>query len=155
LGRLADTVVRVLRQSGFTTKSEKLVYYGPAHGVGERIITGVSVRGGRISAPLDYVKALERELKRAIKQSKHSVVTDEFQPREHYRGKIAYVRWLDPELGQRLLRLYRKVKWRHFEWAVSRREREMGYWTLSEVRRSKKGDTRELIGDSEEVDCRF
>ncbi|MHC4541547.1 MAG: reverse transcriptase family protein [Planctomycetota bacterium] len=120
LERMMRIVLKVLKQSGFKTKKEKLTYYRPVQIGEERIITGVRIADGRISAPLSYVGALKAELKAAIYQSRREIVEGEFQTREHYRGKIAYVKWLDPRLGQELLRLYRKVKWRHLEWATEK-----------------------------------
>jgi hypothetical protein len=122
LERMSTTVIKVLTQSGFKPKKDKLIYYRPFEVGEERIITGVRVTDGRISAPLDYVSALESDLKTAIYQSTRRVVADQFQPREHYRGKITYIKWLDPKLGERLLKLYRRVKWRHLEWAVSQEQ---------------------------------
>jgi len=120
LERITRMVIKVLRQSGFKTKKEKLIYYRPIQLGEERIITGVRIENGHISAPLDYVSALETELKNAIYQSKRKEVNGEFQNREHYRGKITYVKWLDPKLGEKLLKLYRKVKWQHLEWATKK-----------------------------------
>ena len=118
LERMSKTVMKVLKRSGFKTKKDKLISYKPFEIGQERVITGVRVTDGRISAPLDYVSALESELKAAIYQSGRKIPSGEFQPREHYRGKLSYIKWLDPKLGQRLLKLYRKVKWRHLEWAA-------------------------------------
>jgi len=120
LERMTATVTKILKQSGFKTKKEKLIYYRPLEVGEERIITGVRITDGQISAPLDYVRSLESELKEAVCQSRRRIVDGEFQTREHYRGKITYVRWLDPKLGEELLRLYRKVKWRHLEWAAGK-----------------------------------
>lgn len=120
LERMTRIVLKVLKQSGFKTKKEKLIYYKPVQIGEERIITGVRICDGRISAPLSYVGGLEAELKAAIYQSRREIVEGEFCAREHYRGKIAYVKWLDPQLGQELLKLYRKVKWRHLEWATEK-----------------------------------
>ena len=118
LERISETVMKVLKQSGFKTKKGKLIYYQPGESGVDRIITGVSVTEGRISAPLDYVNALKAELKNAAAQSQREEPEGEFNPREHYRGKITYIGWLDPKLGKNLLSLYRKVKWRHLEWAL-------------------------------------
>lgn len=120
LERMTRTVIKVLGQSGFKTKKEKLIFYKPRIIGEERIITGVRITDGRISAPLDYVSSLEAELKEAIYQSRRGIVDAEFQTREHYRGKITYVKWLDPKSGEELLKLYRKVKWRHLEWATGK-----------------------------------
>lgn len=118
LERMSKTVTKILKQSGFKIKKDKLVFYTPSKDEQERIITGVRITNGRISAPLDYVSNLENELKSAIYQSRKEIVVGEFYNRVHYRGKIAYINWLDPKLGQRLLKLYRQVKWRHLEWAL-------------------------------------
>jgi len=121
LERMKSMVIKVLRQSGFKTKKEKLIYYRPIQIGEERIITGVRItRSGQISAPLNYVSALESELKNAIYQSRRKEVNGDFHNREHYRGKITYVKWLDPKIGEKLLKLYRKVKWRHLEWAAKK-----------------------------------
>ncbi|MEN6576416.1 MAG: reverse transcriptase family protein [Phycisphaerales bacterium] len=120
LQRFANTVTRVLNQNGFKLKKSKLVFYGPESNPCERIITGVAIVDGRIAAPVDYVKALEDELRHIASQSRRAVVEDNVLPREHYRGKIAYIRWLDPPVGDRLLKLYRRVKWRHLEWMIRR-----------------------------------
>ncbi len=119
LNRLVPLVMKVLSESGFKTKKKKLVLYGPDDDGKERIITGVRVAGGKVSAPLDYVVRLQNELKEAIHQSRKKIIAGEFHPSEHYRGQITYVRWLDPRLGNQLMRLYRKVKWRHLELAMS------------------------------------
>lgn len=121
--RVTNLIVKILKQSGFKVKREKLIFYKPKQPSEERIITGVRIYNGRVSAPLDYVSALKAELEAVILQSRREVVKEQFQPREHYRGKIAYVKWLDPKLGQELNRLYRKVKWRHLEWAVRKLQR--------------------------------
>ncbi len=121
LERFTRTAAEVLRQNGFKIKKSKLVFYGPDDESDDRVITGVGIRDGRISAPLSYMLPLTNELWRAIRQSRQAIVDDDFLPREHYRGKIAYINWLDPDYGRRLLRLYRKVKWRHLEWAMRQR----------------------------------
>ncbi len=120
LERVIGLVLKVLRQSGFKVKKEKLVYYDPDSE--EKVITGVAIRAGGISAPVAYVDELEYQLRAAGYQSKHRTIEGSFYPREHYRGKIYYVRWLDAEVGNRLLRLYRRVKWRHLEWAKKQRQ---------------------------------
>ncbi len=117
LERISRTTIKLLRESGFKAKKEKLIFYGPANDKTERIITGVRIRGGIISAPLGYIKSLEEELKEAIYQSRRNILTRHFKMREHYKGKINYIKWLDPDLGFQLEKLYRKVKWRHIEWA--------------------------------------
>jgi RNA-directed DNA polymerase len=122
LDRMTRTVIKVLKQSGFKTKKEKLIFYKPIQIGEERVITGVRITDGRISAPLNYIGALEAELKAAIYQSRRNTVEGEFESREHYRGKIGYVKWLDDELGQRLFKLYRKVKWRHLGWAAREKQ---------------------------------
>lgn len=121
LERMSKTVMRILKQNGFKTKKDKLIYYKPIEIGEDRIITGVRVTDGRISAPLSYVMGLESELKGAIYESRRGKPRGEFQTREHYRGKITYIKWLDPELGEELLKLYRKVKWRHLEWAAGKK----------------------------------
>jgi len=120
LERVTNLVIKILNQSGFKTKKEKLIYYKPMQLDEERVITGVRIDNGLISVPLDYVGALKAELKSAVFQSRRSKVKGLFKPREHYRGKITYVKWLDLKLGQELISLYRKVKWRHIEWASSK-----------------------------------
>ena len=118
LERIARTATKVLRQAGFKVKREKLVFYRALIQGEERIVTGVSIRDGKISAPVDYMGTLERELKDAIIESRKSVPKGNYMPREHYRGKIGYVQWLDPPVGKKLMRLYRRVKWKHLEWAM-------------------------------------
>jgi RNA-directed DNA polymerase len=66
LERMSRTVTKILRESGFRTKKDKLIYYKPLELGEERVITGVRITDGRISAPLDYVSALETELKKAV-----------------------------------------------------------------------------------------
>jgi RNA-directed DNA polymerase len=123
LERISRMAVRILSQAGFKVKRSKLVFYGPNDASSERIITGVAIRGGRVTVPTGYVNALEEELRQAIHQSHHAHVESDFCPREHYRGKIAYIKWLDPGYGVRLLKLYRRVKWAHLEWAMTQRTR--------------------------------
>jgi len=118
LERLAKTVAKVLRQSGFKVKASKLVLYGPGDGLSERVITGAAIRDGRVTAPTDYVRALEDDLREAIYQSRRGCVEGNFLPREHYRGKIGYIKWLDRPRGDRLLKLYKRVRWRRLEWAM-------------------------------------
>jgi RNA-directed DNA polymerase len=116
LDRFIPLVLRIIRQCGLQAKPEKMVVYTPEDYAKERVITGVSVAGGRVSAPLSYVRRLEDDLMAAIEESRRSKVTQEFMPRQHFRGQIGYVLWLDKRAGSRLLSLYRKVQWRHLEW---------------------------------------
>jgi RNA-directed DNA polymerase len=118
LERIARTAIKVLRQAGFKVKREKLVLYRALEQGEERIVTGVSIRDGKISAPVYYMGTLEKELKDAVVESKKSVPEGNFMPSEHYRGKIGYVQWLDPPVGKKLMRFYRRVKWKHLEWAT-------------------------------------
>lgn len=118
LERLAKTVAKVLRQNGFKAKRSKLVLYGPDDGLSERVITGVAIRDGGVTAPSDYIRTLEDELQHAIAQSRSGIIESNFLPREHYRGKIGYIQWLDRARGDRLLRLYKRVRWRRLEWAM-------------------------------------
>jgi retron-type reverse transcriptase len=115
-----DRVVKIVRQAGFAIRRSKIEVYRPEDGK-ERIITGVRVQNGNISAPSNYVEILRRELTRARDASLREYVDVEFETRDQYRGKIGYVMWLDPTAGKKLLRLYRKVKWRHLEYALARR----------------------------------
>jgi RNA-directed DNA polymerase len=119
LESFSKVAVRILNQAGFKVKRSKLIFYGPNDRSSERVVTGVAIRGGRLTAPADYVRSLEDELHAAIHESHHKLVEGDFAPREHYRGKIAYIKWLDPERGLRLLKLYRRVKWPHLEWALT------------------------------------
>lgn len=118
LERLARTVAKVLRQSGFKIKRSKLVFYTPHDGLSERVVTGAAIRGGRVTAPAEYIIALEDELRRALAQSRTGIIQGDLLPREHYRGRIGYIQWLDPARGDRLLRLYKRVRWRRLEWAM-------------------------------------
>jgi len=115
LQRLTRTAARILRQSGFRIKASKLVFYGPDD---NWVVTGAAIKAGRVTAPMDYVQTLEHELRDLAEQSKHSTLEGSFLPRQHYRGKIAYIKWLDPHHGQRLLRLCKRVDWRHVEWMM-------------------------------------
>ncbi len=119
LENFSRMAVKILNQTGFRVKRSKLVFYRPTDGPNEWVITGVAIKDGRITAPMDYVKSLEEELREAIYQSQHKCVQGDFYPREHYHGKIAYIKWLDPECGLRLLKLYRKVRWPHLQWAIA------------------------------------
>ena len=116
LERIADKVITIINQSGFAVKRSKLEIHRPGDGK-ERIVTGVRVQGGKISAPSNYIELLRDELNRAREQSLHEEVVGDFDTRQQYLGKIGYVKWLDPDAGRKLLRIYRKVKWRHLEWA--------------------------------------
>jgi RNA-directed DNA polymerase len=118
LQRLTGTAARILRQSGFKIKTSKLAFYGPDD---NWVVTGAAIEAGRVTAPMDYVRALEHELRDLAEQSRHSTLVGSFLPREHYRGKIAYIKWLDPHRGQRLSRLYKRVGWRHIEWMMRQR----------------------------------
>jgi len=120
LERLADRIVKIIRQAGFTIKPSKIEFYRPGDGR-ERIITGVRVQDGNIRAPSSYVDVLREELTRARKASLHEHVCEDFETRQQYRGKIGYVMWLDASAGTKLLRVYRKVKWRHLEYAIAHR----------------------------------
>ena len=115
--RLRNIVVKkILKQNGFTVKKEKTIYYTPQTSQTEKIITGVRIVAGRVSAPLDYISALQEELREAIVKSKSRHPQGDFGTRQHYRGQIGYIMWLDRPVGERLLKLYRKVKWRRLEW---------------------------------------
>jgi len=116
--RFSRVAVRILNQAGFRVKKSKLIFYGPSDWSSERVITGVAIRDGRVTAPMDYVKSLEEELREAIRESRRRVVESDFSPQEHYRGKINYIKWLDPECGLRLLKLYRRVDWRYLQFAT-------------------------------------
>jgi len=115
---IAKKIITIVRGSGFSIKRSKLEIYRPDDGK-ERVITGVRVQAGQVYAPLSYVEFLRKELARAREQSLREKVEGDFETRDQYRGKIGYVMWLDPNAGRQLLRLYRKVKWRHLEWAQS------------------------------------
>ncbi len=114
LERIADKVITIINQSGFAVKRSKLEICRPGDGK-ERIITGVRVQDGKISAPLNYVELLKRELNLARNASLHERVDQDFNNRDQFRGRIGYVMWLDPQAGRQLLRIYRKVQWRHLE----------------------------------------
>lgn len=114
--RVFSLVKKILKQNGFTVKKEKTIYYTPQTSQTEKIITGVRIVAGRVSAPLDYISALQEELREAIVKSKSRHPQGDFGTRQHYRGQIGYIMWLDRPVGERLLKLYRKVKWRRLEW---------------------------------------
>ncbi|MFB3893599.1 MAG: reverse transcriptase family protein [Phycisphaerae bacterium] len=116
LERIADLIIRIVSQAGFRVKRSKLEIYRPGDAK-ERIVTGVRVDGGKLSVPRAYVDELRDDLVEALKQSLRSSPTGEFMTRQHYLGRIGYVLWLDPPTGKDLLRIYRKVRWRHLEWA--------------------------------------
>lgn len=107
-------IIRILKQSGFRVKRQKIVFYGTNDR--ERIITGAAVVNGRVTVPKSYADELEAKLKEAIYWSRKSVVEHDFETKEHYRGQIGYVLWLDKKIGQKLFGLYRKVRWKHLEW---------------------------------------
>ncbi len=120
LADIADVIIAIINQAGFAVKRSKIDFYRPGDGK-ERIITGVKVEKGKVFAPSTYVEFLRRELIRAGKASRHEQVDEDFDMRDQYRGKIGYVMWLDPAQGMKLLKLYRRVKWRHLEYALARR----------------------------------
>jgi len=120
LAPFVDRIMQIVKQAGFAIKRSKMEMYRPGDGK-ERIITGVRAENGKVSAPSNYVELLRRELARARDASLHEHVDEDFETKDQYRGKIGYVMWLDPSAGKKLLRLYRKVKWRHLEYALARR----------------------------------
>ena len=117
LERIADKVIAIIKQLGFNVKRSKLEIYRPDDGK-DKVVTGVQLKDGRISAPSNYVELLRDELNRAREQSLHEEVVGDFETRQQYLGKIGYVKWLDPGAGRKLLRIYRRVKWKHLEWAL-------------------------------------
>lgn len=120
LARIADKIIEFVHQLGFKIKRSKLEFYRPGDGK-KRIITGVEVREGKVFAPATYVEQLGRELSEAREASQHEIVEGQFQTREQYFGRIGYVRWLDQKAGNSLLKTYRKVKWKHLEYAMAMR----------------------------------
>ena len=120
LEQIVDKVITIIKQSGFNVKRSKLEIYRPGDDK-EKVVTGVRVQDGRTSAPSNYIELLRDELNQAREQSLHEEVVGDFDTRQHYLGKIGYVKWLDPDAGRKLLRIYRRVKWRHLEWAQKRR----------------------------------
>ncbi len=122
LRRFANLAIRVLKDSGFKVKASKICYYEPEDE--EREVTGVAIFRGALTAPRDYVADLESNLRCALAQSLRENGVGHFESRQHYLGRIGYVIWLDRTKGFKLLRLYRKVKWRHLEWAAKRNEAE-------------------------------
>lgn len=120
LAAVTDQIINIIQQAGFAIKRSKLELYRPDDGK-ERIITGVKVESGQVFAPSTYIQLLRQELIRACKASLHEHVEEVFETRDQYRGRIGYVAWLDPAAGMKLLKLYRKVKWRHLEHAAARR----------------------------------
>jgi hypothetical protein len=114
----SELVMTIIRQAGFRIKKKKLEMYEPGDGK-ERIITGVGVHNGTTLVPQNYFEALKSELQNALEQSQHQKINGHFDTRQQYLGKIGYVRWIDPNAGQELLRIYRKVKWKHLEWAIT------------------------------------
>jgi RNA-directed DNA polymerase len=119
LQKFAGLVISVLKDAGFRVKKSKICFYQPGDLQEEREITGVAIFQGSLTAPTDYVKKLETKLTEAMEQSQRQHVVGSFETRQHYRGQIGYVIWLDSRKGFKLLRLYRKVKWRHLEWAMA------------------------------------
>jgi len=117
LERFTKLVLRILEQYGFKVRPRKLIIYRPGDQK-ERIITGVRISDGKVFAPLGFVAQLESDLRAAARQSRHSVLEGFFYSRQHYRGRIAYVQWLDADAGSGLVKLYRKVKWQHLEWMM-------------------------------------
>lgn len=118
LEHFADQIIQVIRQAGFAIKRSKIEFYRPDDGK-ERIITGVRVHDGKVSAPLSYVEFLKQELLLAKEASRHKRVDRHFDGRDQFRGRIGYVMWLDRKVGRQLLRIYRRVKWRHLEYSVA------------------------------------
>lgn len=115
--KFVSLVVKIIREAGFQVKKTKLELYEPGDGK-ERIITGVSVNNGAVFAPQEYVQSLKKELTEALEQSRHQHVHDTFESKQQYFGKIGFVRWIDPKAGRELLQLYRKIQWKHLEWAL-------------------------------------
>ena len=114
-----NTVFGVIKQSGFKIKKSKLEIYTPDDGK-ERIITGVKVHHGKTFAPKDYITSLQEDLEYALIQSQHQNPKDIFYSKNQYRGKIGFVQWVDKQAGNQLMKLYRKVKWKHLEWALEK-----------------------------------
>jgi len=116
LERIAALIIRIISQAGFRIKRSKLEIYRPSD-TKERIVTGVRIDGGRLSAPRAYVDELRDDLVEALQQSLRGAPAGQFMTRQHYLGRIGYVLWLDRTIGKDLLRIYRKVNWRHLEWS--------------------------------------
>lgn len=116
LTRYTKQLTTIIQQSGFKISHNKLVFYRPNDGQ-ERIITGVQIKEGQVFAPKTYVESLADELRQAQEASRHQTVCGDFDTKAQFQGRIAYVMWLDPSEGHHLLRLYKKVKWKHLEYA--------------------------------------
>lgn len=113
-------VTKILKQSGFEVKKQKIIIYGPDDQ--ERIVTGAAIMNGRVTAPQSFVQKLEAILLEAIYWSRKGSIEQAFETKEHYRGQIGYVLWLDKKLGEKLLKLYLKVRWKHLEWLCQMEE---------------------------------
>jgi len=87
LERIADLVIRIVGQAGFRIKRSKLVIYRPGDEK-ERVVTGVRVDGGRLSAPIAYVDDLRDDLVEALQQSLRGTPAGQFMTRQHYLGRI-------------------------------------------------------------------
>jgi len=118
--KLKPLITGILKQSGFKIKIQKVIVYGPNDR--ERIITGAAIVNGKVTAPQSFVQELEATLRKAIYWSRRSIIEQTFETKGHYRGQIGYVLWLDKSLGEKLLKLYRKVRWKHLEWLCQRME---------------------------------
>ena len=121
LEHFSDQIIQVIRQAGFAIKRSKIEFYRPDDGK-ERIITGVRVQDGKVSAPLNYIELLRQELFLAKEASQHKRVDRYFDSPDQFQGRIGYVTWLDPKAGRQLLRIYRRVNWRHLEYVMTRSE---------------------------------
>ena len=119
LEHFSDQIIMIISQAGFAIKRSKIEFYRPDDGK-ERIITGVRVQDGKMSVPITYYDLLKRKLLLAKEASQHKRVDGHFDSRNQFRGRIGYVMWLDPKGGRQLLRIYRKVKWRHLEYATGK-----------------------------------
>lgn len=102
-------VTQILNENGFGVNTKKNEFSPIGK---ETSITGIRiVKGGRLDVRQEYVSELERKIEDAKRLANKQQLEGSYYTPEQIRGRVEYVRWINPRRGQHLLKKYNSVSW--------------------------------------------
>ncbi len=106
---IPNLIARILEEHGLAVNTQKNQFGRLADGIS---ITGIRLsRRGRPDVKREYADEVEKQLEDARSLERGDAIERPYYTKVQIAGRIHFIRWINKQRGEELLRTYRKIRW--------------------------------------------